>query len=118
MPRLSKGYEAPDFCLPDQDRNMVCLKDLRGKKVLLFFFPKAMTPGCTKRVCNVRDNLAELGSLGVVALGISPDPVETQKRFHQRHLLNYQLLSDQDLKVSKAYGVWERRGCTERSMRA
>jgi peroxiredoxin Q/BCP len=104
--RLQAGDEAPSFCLPDRDGEPVCLSDVRGKKVLLYFYPKADTPGCTAQSCSVRDARAELASLGVEVCGVSPDPPKAQKRFSENHGLDFPLLSDPDHAVADAYGVW------------
>src|SRR6185503_420072 len=101
MPAL--GSEAPDFTLPDQDGNEVMLSDLRGQPVVLYFYPKADTPGCTTQACGVRDHMAEYERLGAVVLGASPDPV---KRFHDKQGLNFRLLADEDHSVAETYGVW------------
>ncbi|MGQ9919719.1 MAG: thioredoxin-dependent thiol peroxidase [Desulfobacca sp.] len=106
MATLQPGDPAPAFALLDQDGNTVRLADFQGKKVLLFFYPKAMTSGCTKQACSVRDARTDLAALGVVALGISPDPVALQKKFDAKHSLGFPLLSDPDHAVATAYGVW------------
>jgi peroxiredoxin Q/BCP len=84
----------------------VKLSDCKGKKVLLYFYPKANTSGCTKQACSVRDARSELKDLGVAALGISPDGVDAQKKFDQKHSLDFPLLSDPDHKVAELYGAW------------
>jgi thioredoxin-dependent peroxiredoxin len=106
MPQLKPGDRAPGFSLPDQQGQTVNLADFKGRKVLLFFYPKALTSGCTKQACNVRDARAELADLGVAALGISPDPVDLQQKFDAKHSLGFPLLSDPDHAVAEAYGVW------------
>lgn len=106
MNKLSKGDKAPDFSLLDQNKNMVHLSDFKGKKVLLYFYPKANTPGCTKQACNIRDHLPDLKEHGIISLGISPDSVETQKKFNDKYLLNFLLLSDTDHSCSEAYFTW------------
>lgn len=106
MAQLQPGDPAPAFALLDQEGRTVRLADFQGKKVLLFFYPKALTSGCTKQACSVRDARAELADLGVVALGISPDPVDLQKKFAEKHALGLPLLSDPDHAVAQAYGVW------------
>lgn len=106
MTKLTPGEPAPDFTLSAQDGSQISLQDWRGRKVLLFFYPKAMTPGCTKQACSVNDARAELAALGVVPVGISPDPPGQQKKFAAKYGLEYPLLADPDHKVAEAYGVW------------
>ena len=105
MQPLSAGTLAPDFSLSDQDGNPVRLSDLRGKKVLIYFYPKAMTPGCTTQACGLRDVNSELAALNVVVLGISPDPAKRLKKFEERDSLNFRLLADEDHAVADAFGV-------------
>jgi peroxiredoxin Q/BCP len=101
------GNMAPAFTLQDQSGKSVSLKDFRGDKhVVLYFYPKAMTPGCTVQACGLRDSKRQLGRLGAVALGISPDPVARLKKFEDKESLNFTLLSDQDHAVADQYGVW------------
>ena len=106
MPQLKPGDQAPEFALTDQQGQTVKLTDFKGKKILLFFYPKALTSGCTKQACSVRDARTELAELGVTGLGISPDPVDLQKKFDTKHSLGFPLLSDPDHAVAEAYGVW------------
>lgn len=106
MQPLSVGTQAPDFSLSDQDGNQVRLADLRGKKVLVYFYPKAMTPGCTTQACGLRDVNAELAALNVAVLGISPDPAKRLKKFEERDGLNFRLLADEDHGIADAFGVW------------
>jgi len=103
---IEEGQAAPDFELPDQDGNPVRLSDLRGGKVVLYFYPKANTPGCTTQACGVRDHEPDYAEVGAVVLGVSPDPVEAVKRFHDEQALNFTLLADADHAVCEAYGVW------------
>ena len=103
------GQQAPDFELPDQDGRMVKLSDYRGQPVVVYFYPKAETPGCTVQACGVRDHQAEYAAAGAVVLGISPDPVARVKRFHERQALNFPLLTDDDNTVAEAYGVWAKK---------
>ena len=103
---LSPGDEAPAFELPDQDGNPVRLSDLRGQTVVLYFYPKADTPGCTTQACGVRDHRADYQAAGATVLGISPDPVKAVKKFHDKQDLNFPLLADEDRQVCEAYGVW------------
>ena len=104
--RLEPGSPAPDFTLVDQDDRPVSLHDLRGGRVILFFYPEAMTPGCTKEACDFRDSLAPLQAAGYTILGISRDAPEKLRRFRERDGLTYDLLSDPDHAVHEAYGVW------------
>jgi thioredoxin-dependent peroxiredoxin len=100
------GDEAPDFELPDQDGRVVTLGGLRGKPVVLYFYPKADTPGCTTQACGVRDHRADYAKAGAVVLGVSPDSVAKVKRFHDKQALNFALLADEGHAVADAYGVW------------
>lgn len=105
-PRLEPGTAAPDFSLPDQEGNTVSLAELRGSKVILFAYPSAMTPGCTKQACDFRDAIEPLSAAGYTVLGISPDTPEKQKKFAERDELTYPLLSDPDRDVLTAYGAY------------
>ena len=101
---LTPGDEAPDFALPDQDGRTVSLSAFRGRKVLVYFYPKADTPGCTTQACGLRDIAGEVGD--TVILGISPDPPPKLQRFDEKYELGFTLLSDPDHAVADAYGVW------------
>jgi peroxiredoxin Q/BCP len=103
---IAVGDTAPDFELPDQDGQPVRLSDLRGRPVVLYFYPKADTPGCTTQACGVRDHLPDYEDSGAVVLGASPDPVKLVKRFHDKQGLNFTLLADEDHAVTERYGVW------------
>jgi peroxiredoxin Q/BCP len=103
---IETGDRAPDFELPDQDGRAVKLSDFRGRPVVLYFYPKADTPGCTVQACGVRDHLPDYSDAGAVVLGVSPDPVSRVKKFHEKQSLNFALLADEDHAVSEAYGVW------------
>ena len=101
------GAPAPDFTLQDQHGNAVSLSPFRGsKQVLLYFYPKAMTPGCTVQACGLRDVRGELDALDTVVLALSPDPVKSLKKFAERDGLHFTLLSDADHAVAEQYGVW------------
>jgi peroxiredoxin Q/BCP len=100
------GDPAPDFTLPDQNGDPVTLSKLRGKKVVLYFYPKADTPGCTTQACGVRDHHADYEHAGAVVLGVSPDPVKAVSNFDRKYGLGFPLLADQDHAVAEAYGVW------------
>ncbi len=106
MAVLKKGMEAPDFTLQDQDGNRVSLSEQRGAKVLVYFYPKADTPGCTKQACSVRDAKNSLAEKRIAAFGISPDKAGKQKKFDDKYKLGFQLLSDVDHAVADAYGAW------------
>lgn len=106
MAQLKTGTHAPDFALPNQEGSTVSLSDYSGKKLLLYFYPKADTPGCTVQACAVRDALADLGAHGVSAVGISPDQPKDQSKFHVKYGLGFPLLADRDHAVAEAYGVW------------
>jgi len=106
MNRLTAGCTAPDFELPDQDGKLIKLSSLKSKKVLVYFYPKAMTPGCTTQACALRDNKTELDNRNVVVLGISPDASVRLKKFEARDELNFTLLADEDHKVANDFGVW------------
>jgi peroxiredoxin Q/BCP len=103
---IDQGDEAPDFELPDQDGRAVKLADFRGQPVVVYFYPKASTPGCTTQACGVRDHRADYEQAGAVVLGISPDPVAKVKKFHDKEGLNFALLADEDHAVTERYGVW------------
>ena len=103
---LSPGTPAPDFTLPDQDGNAVALSQLRGRTVVLYFYPKADTPGCTAQACGVRDHASDYGAAGAVVLGVSRDPVPRLRAFADKYGLAFPLLSDEDHAVAEAYGVW------------
>jgi len=106
MPRLDTGSVAPDFTLLDQDGRPVTLSELRGSSVVLFFYPAAMTPGCTKEACDFRDSLGPLQAAGYTVLGISRDDAAKLRAFRERDALTYDLLSDPDHAVHEAYGAW------------
>lgn len=103
---LETGTPAPDFTLPNQDGEDVTLSSFRGKPVVVYFYPKANTPGCTTQACGIRDHEAEYAKAGAVVLGISPDPVKAVAKFHEKKELNFTLLADEDHAVCDAYGVW------------
>ncbi len=106
MTQLTLGTDAPDFTLVDQDGSPVSLRDLRGQSVILFFYPAAMTPGCTTEACDFRDSLAPLQAAGYRVLGISRDEPVKLRAFRERDALTYDLLSDPDHSVHEAYGAW------------
>jgi peroxiredoxin Q/BCP len=106
---LKAGDPAPDFALPDQHGNTVRLSDLRGRKVIVYFYPRADTPGCTTQACSVRDAQEPLQVAGATVLGISPDKPAAQAKFDTKYGLGFSLLSDPDHAVADAYGAWGER---------
>ncbi len=106
MTRLEPGAAAPDFSLTDADGASVALKDFRGKKTVVYFYPAAMTPGCTKQACDFRDSLASLTAAGYAVLGISPDKPEKLAKFRDRDAITFPLLSDPDRSTLEAYGAY------------
>ena len=106
MNPLSVGNQAPAFTLLNQQEKPVSLNDFRGKKVLIYFYPKALTPGCTTQACGLRDRKSELDELGLVVLGISPDAPKKLAQFIEKKELNFTLLSDPDHQVAEQFGVW------------
>ncbi|MCE2573723.1 thioredoxin-dependent thiol peroxidase [Motilimonas eburnea] len=109
MQTLQAGDKAPAFSLQNQHEDTVNLADLAGKKVLVYFYPKAMTPGCTTQACGLRDTKAQWQEQNLVVLGISPDPVKRLTKFVERDNLNFDLLSDEDHQIADAFGVWGRK---------
>ena len=103
---LEPGDTAPDFTLPDQDGNPVTLSELKGQTVVLYFYPKADTPGCTTQACGIRDHSADYDAAGATVLGVSPDSVADIKKFHGGQGLNFTLLADADHAVADLYGTW------------
>jgi thioredoxin-dependent peroxiredoxin len=103
---LQVGDTAPDFTIPDQDGTSVTLSELRGKPVVLYFYPKADTPGCTTQACGVRDHRSDYANFGATVLGVSPDPVKPIAKFADKFDLGFTLLSDEDHSVAESYGVW------------
>lgn len=103
---IEPGEQSPDFELPDQDGRTIKLSNLRGRPVVVYFYPKADTPGCTTQACGVRDHQGDYAAAGAVVLGISPDPVAKVKRFHDKQALNFPLLADEGHAIAELYGVW------------
>ncbi len=103
------GQAAPDLTLPADDGKRISLKEFRGKKVVLYFYPKDDTSGCTKEACSFRDNLARVTTKGAVVLGVSRDDRDSHVKFKDKYHLNFTLLSDVDGKVTEAYGVWKKK---------
>jgi peroxiredoxin Q/BCP len=106
---LKEGQKAPDFNLDAHDGEKVSLKDLKGKTVVLYFYPKDMTPGCTQEACDFRDNWGAVKKKGAVVLGVSADPVKKHQAFREKYELPFTLLSDEGKKMLKAYGVWQKK---------
>ena len=106
MTAIKVGDKAPGFTLLDQSGDSVSLGDFKGGNVVLYFYPKAMTPGCTVQACGLRDSAADLGGLDATVLGVSPDPVARLAKFIERDGLNFTLLSDEDHSVAEKYGAW------------
>ena len=104
---LKEGDLAPEFDLATDDGSRVNLADLRGKKVILYFYPKDDTPGCTQQACDLRDRIEEIDARGTVVLGVSPDSVASHEKFKEKFNLNFPLLADEDHKVAETYGVWQ-----------
>ncbi|HMX95061.1 MAG TPA: peroxiredoxin, partial [Elusimicrobiota bacterium] len=103
---LEIGDKAPAFTALDQDGKKISLSDFKGKQVVLYFYPKDMTPGCTVEACAFRDGHGALQKAGAVVLGVSKDPVPSHKKFSDKFSLPFSLLADEDLKIMKAYGAW------------
>ena len=103
---IVSGKKAPAFKLPDENGEQLSLSDLKGQTVVLYFYPKASTPGCTTQACGVRDHLKEYKKQGVRVIGVSPDSVAKVKKFHDAQKLNFTLLADEDHAVCEKYGVW------------
>lgn len=106
MTHLAEGDKAPDFSAKDQNGNTVSLKDLRGKKVVLYFYPEDDTPTCTIEACNLRDNYDDLKKTGLVILGVSPDERNKHKKFEEKYNLPFTLLEDPQKEIIEKYGVW------------
>lgn len=107
MMTVQVGQAAPDFTLPNQDGVSVSLSDFKGKHVVLYFYPKDMTPGCTTQACDFRDQYENFSDLNAVIIGISPDPVERHQKFIEKHELPFILLADVDHQVAELYDVWK-----------
>jgi len=103
---IEAGTPAPEFTLPDQDGHDTSLSDFRGQTVVLYFYPRADTPGCTTQACGIRDHRADYEAAGAVVLGVSPDTVDAVKKFADKQSLNFRLLADEDHAVAERYGTW------------
>jgi len=106
---VKEGDPAPDFRLPADDGRTYSLKDLRGQKVVLYFYPKDDTPGCTKEACSFRDNLGRVTTKGAAVFGVSRDGLSSHAKFRDKYHLNFPLLADVDGRVTEAYGVWKKK---------
>jgi thioredoxin-dependent peroxiredoxin len=104
---IEEGKKAPDFKLKNQDDKTISLSDFKGKNIVLYFYPKDNTSGCTKEACNFRDEFPKFKNIDAVILGVSPDSVQSHKKFAEKHDLPFNLLSDEDKKVLEKYGVWK-----------
>ena len=104
---MNVGDKAPDFTLADKDVNLVSLKDFAGKTVVLYFYPKDNTPGCTRQACAFARNYAEFSRRGIAVIGVSKDSVESHRKFAEKYSLPFVLLADPELQAIKAYGVWQ-----------
>ena len=113
---VAKGDRAPDFTLPSDDGGDVTLSALRGRKVVLYFYPKDDTPGCTTQACDLRDAMPTFQGLDAVVLGVSPDSVASHGKFRDKFGLNYPLLADEDHRVAEAYGVWKEKNMYGRKL--
>ena len=106
MTTLTAGDKAPDFTGTDQDGNTVSLEDFKGKKIILYFYPKDDTPGCTTQACNLRDNFSELKTAGLEVIGVSPDTAESHQKFEKKYDLPFILLEDPEMDIINKYEVW------------
>lgn len=118
MSPLKAGDKAPQFSLPDQDGEIINLSDYVGQRVLVYFYPKAMTPGCTVQACGLRDEMDTLKQQGVDVLGISTDKPEKLARFVEKEMLNFTLLSDEDHHVCEQFGIWGEKNSWAKPMMA
>jgi peroxiredoxin Q/BCP len=113
---ITENQKAPDFELATDEGRKVKLSDFKGRKVILYFYPKDDTPGCTTQACDLRDHIEEFDSRGAVVLGVSPDDVASHKKFKEKFGLNFTLLADPDHKVAEAYGVWKEKNLYGKKM--
>ena len=109
MNQLSVGQEAPKFSAKNQNGELISLEDLKGSKVILYFYPKDNTPGCTAQACNLTENISALKKEGFIVLGVSPDGEKSHNKFIDKYNLQFDLLVDEDKKLCNAYGVWGRK---------
>lgn len=113
---LKAGAKAPDFKLQSEEGKTVSLKDFAGKKVVLYFYPRDMTPGCTREACSFTENQSRIKKLGAVVLGVSADSVESHKKFKEKYGLSFPLLSDPNKEVIEKYGVWQEKSMYGKKM--
>ncbi len=106
---IKEGESAPGFTLATDNGGRVSLEDFKGKKVVLYFYPKDDTPGCTTQACDFRDSLSRFDDSGAVVLGVSPDPVDSHRKFKEKYDLTFPLLADEDHSVAERYGVWKKK---------
>jgi peroxiredoxin Q/BCP len=106
---LKEGDKAPAFSLPDSTGKTISLKDFKGKKLVLYCYPKDMTPGCTAEACSFRDNIDEIRAKGAEVVGVSADPVKLHQKFTEKFELNFPLLSDESKEMLKEYGIWKQK---------
>jgi len=104
---LKVGDKAPDFCLPNQDEEEICLRDIRGRWIVLYFYPKDNTPGCTTEACDFTEALPEFEALDAIVLGVSPDSPKKHRNFIEKKALNITLLADEEKELCQAFGVWQ-----------
>lgn len=109
---IEEGKKAPDFKLKNQEGKTISLNDFKGRNVVLYFYPKDNTSGCTKEACNFRDEFPRFKNIDAVILGVSPDSVESHKKFAEKYDLPFNLLSDEEKNVLELYGVWKEKVCT------
>ena len=107
MPELTEGKSAPSFSLPSTNGKKISLKELAGKKVVLYFYPKDDTPGCTQEACDFRDSIKQFQKQGATVLGVSPDPIKKHDKFREKYKLPFTLLSDESKEMLQKYGVWK-----------
>jgi thioredoxin-dependent peroxiredoxin len=112
---MQTGDKAPDFELRNQDDEPVRLSDLAGKRIVLYFYPKADTPGCTKQACGIRDHFADYADSGAVVIGVAPDPPQALRAFAEKYSLPFTLLADVDHEVAESYGVWKEKSMAGRT---
>lgn len=106
---IEQGVESPDFSLPDQENRKVSLSDFKGQWVIVYFYPKAMTPGCTTETCNFQEALPDFNKIDAVVVGISKDSVDKQKKFAEKYNIDFPLLSDAESDVCEQFGVWQKK---------
>lgn len=106
---LEKGSKAPDFTLPDQDGNEISFASKKGKWIVLYFYPRDMTPGCTTQACNFQEHLPGFGSLNAEIIGVSKDSIKRHRKFADKYNLEFTLVSDENLELCNAYGVWQQK---------